>query len=47
MFDALRPIEEAKIECGKKHFKTLGNEVAFKDIDSFEKLMEEEVLVWH
>lgn len=27
--DALRPIEKAKIACGKEHFKALGNEVDF------------------
>jgi restriction endonuclease len=31
MFDALRPTESAKIKCGKKHFKALGNEVAFEE----------------
>ena len=45
MFDALRPTESAKIECGKKHFEALGNEVAFEDIDSFEEFIEEQVVV--
>lgn len=40
MFDALRPIESAKIRCGKKHFEALGNEVVFKDIDNFEAFIE-------
>ncbi|MGI6583466.1 MAG: hypothetical protein ACOX3O_06100 [bacterium] len=44
-FDALRPAESAKIECGKKHFEALGTEVAFEDIDSFEELMEEKVVL--
>ena len=45
MFDVLRPVESAKIECGRKHFEALGNEVAFEDIDSFEEFIEEKVLV--
>ena len=45
MFDALRPTEDAKIKCGKKHFKALGNEVVFKDIDNFGEFMEDEVVV--
>ena len=27
--DALRPIEQAKIDCGKAHFKALGTDVEF------------------
>jgi len=45
MFDALRPTESAKIECGKKHFEALGTEVGFEDIDSFEEFIEEKVVV--
>ncbi|MFA5519484.1 MAG: type III restriction endonuclease subunit R, partial [Spirochaetota bacterium] len=45
MFDALRPSENAKIKCGKKHFEALGNEVAFKEIDSFNKFIEQEVII--
>jgi len=45
MFDALRPTESAKIECGRKHFEALGNDVAFDDIDSFEEFIEEHVVV--
>ncbi|NLJ41767.1 MAG: type III restriction endonuclease subunit R, partial [Clostridiales bacterium] len=45
MFDALRPTEGAKIKCGRKHFEALGNEVAFKDIDSFSDFIEEEVVL--
>jgi type III restriction enzyme len=45
MFDALRPTERSKIICGRKHFEALGNEVAFEDIDSFEELIEDKVLV--
>ena len=36
--DALRPIEEAKIKCGKAHFKALGGDVEFRwdnDYQSF------------
>ena len=45
MFDALRPTERAKIECGKKHFEALGTEVEFEEIDSFEEFIEETVVV--
>jgi len=38
--EALRPSESAKIECGHKHFEALGNEVEFKEVDSFEEFME-------
>ena len=45
MIESLRPIESSKIECGKKHFEALGNNVAFDDIASFEKFMEERIVV--
>ncbi len=45
MFDALRPKESAKIDCGKKHFEALGTEVAFEDVDSFKEFIEEKVVV--
>jgi type III restriction enzyme len=45
MFDTLRPTEEAKIKCGRKHFEALGNEVAFEDIDSFNDFIEQEVVI--
>ncbi len=45
MFDILRPSESAKIKCGKKHFEALGNAVVFKDIDSFNEFIEEEIVV--
>lgn len=45
MFDALRPLESAKIKCGRKHFEALGNEVAFDDIDNFEEFIEENVVL--
>ncbi len=44
MFDALRPTESAKIECGKKHFEALGTDVNFENIDSFEEFIEEKVV---
>lgn len=34
--DALRPIETAKIACGKEHFKALGNDVEFTFTKSFD-----------
>ena len=34
--DALRPIEQAKIACGKEHFKALGSDVEFSVTNSFE-----------
>ena len=45
MFDALRPTESAKIKCGRKHFKALGNDVTFEDVDSFEEFIEEQVVI--
>jgi type III restriction enzyme len=40
MFDALRPMESAKIKCGKKHFEALGNQVTFKETCSFENFID-------
>lgn len=34
--DALRPAEKAKIDCGRAHFKALGNEVEFAVSNSFD-----------
>ena len=34
--DALRPTEQAKIVCGKEHFKALGNDVEFAVTNAFE-----------
>lgn len=34
--DALRPTEKAKIECGKEHFKALGDDAQFIKADSFD-----------
>jgi len=42
MFNALRPSESAKIECGIKHFKALGNDVIFEKADSFADFMEKD-----
>ncbi|MPM79569.1 hypothetical protein SDC9_126608 [bioreactor metagenome] len=44
MFDALRPTENAKIECSIKHFEALGNEVAFMKKDNFDDFIENEVI---
>lgn len=38
--DALRPSEKAKIKCGKKHFKAIGNNVKFEAVDGFEMFVE-------
>lgn len=45
MTDALRPTEKAKIDCGKKHFGSLGTGVTFEDVDSFKKFIEEKVVI--
>lgn len=42
MFDALRPTESAKFECGIKHFKALGNDIIFEKADSFANFMEKD-----
>ncbi|UDQ98852.1 DEAD/DEAH box helicase family protein [Lentisphaerota bacterium WC36G] len=34
--DALRPVEKAKIACGKEHFKALGKDVEFTVTNAFE-----------
>ncbi|RMD01091.1 DEAD/DEAH box helicase [Clostridium autoethanogenum] len=36
----LREREYKKIQCGHKHFAALGNDVVFKETDSFEKFIE-------
>jgi len=36
--DALRPIEKAKIDCGRKHFKALDTNVNFKVANNFQTL---------
>lgn len=40
LWDALRPTEKAKIDCGYKHFKALGNEVEFTAADNFDEFIE-------
>ena len=42
MFNALRPTESAKFECGIKHFEALGNDVIFEKADSFTNFMEKD-----
>lgn len=39
-YDALRPTEFDKIECGRKHFEALGNTITFKEADDFDKFIE-------
>ena len=39
--DALRPIEKAKIDCGREHFKALGEDVGFKVAKDFDTLIEQ------
>lgn len=34
--DEIRPAEKAKIDCGRKHFKAVGNNVKFTVINNFE-----------
>ena len=38
--DALRPTEREKIECGKAHFKALGNGATFLPVDDFGEFMQ-------
>jgi len=38
--DALRPAEQAKIDCGREHFKALGTDVEFTVANSFESFSE-------
>jgi len=41
--DALRPVEKAKIKCGKAHFEALGTDVSLEvtnSYDSFEAAFE-------
>ena len=39
--DALRPIEKAKIDCGREHFKALGEDVGFKVAKDFDTFIEQ------
>ena len=38
--DALRPTEQAKIDCGREHFKALGSEVDFTVVSSYDSFSE-------
>ena len=38
--ELLRPKEQAKIDCGKAHFKALGGDVNFTVADSFDTFMD-------
>jgi len=38
--DALRPAEQAKIDCGREHFKALGNDVEFTVANSYDSFVE-------
>jgi type III restriction enzyme len=38
--ELLRPIEKAKIDCGREHFKALGDSVDFTVADNFETFMD-------
>jgi len=42
MLETMRPIENAKIECGIKHFKALGNDMIFEKTDNFNTFIEKE-----
>jgi type III restriction enzyme len=39
--DALRPTEQAKIDCGRKHFKALDGDVGFTVANNYERFSEE------
>ncbi|MFH2059250.1 MAG: hypothetical protein ABIJ59_10140 [Pseudomonadota bacterium] len=39
LFDMRRPAEQAKIDCGYKHFNALDEKVEFADADTFETFM--------
>ncbi|MDQ6989037.1 MAG: restriction endonuclease subunit R, partial [Mariprofundaceae bacterium] len=39
--DALRPTEKAKIDCGKEHFKAIGEDVGFTVANKFDTFMGE------
>lgn len=42
--EALRPTEYAKIKCGVKHFKALGNDVHFEKVNNFDDFIEKEII---
>ncbi|MDI6618101.1 MAG: DEAD/DEAH box helicase family protein [Clostridiales bacterium] len=39
--EALRPVERDKIQCGRKHFEALKQDVKFKEIDNFNAFIED------
>jgi len=41
--DAIRPTEQAKIDCGKKHFEALGTGIEFTKADTFDNFMSQVV----
>jgi len=41
--DAIRPTEQAKIDCGKKHFEALGTGIEFTKADTFHNFMSQVV----
>jgi len=41
LLNILRPTEQAKIDCGREHFKALDNEIEFTVADSYEKFIEQ------
>lgn len=45
MFDSLRPLESQKIECGKKHFAAIGDDVKFRAVDDFHKFIDDEIII--
>jgi len=38
--DALRPTEQAKIDCGREHFKALGHQVEFTVANNYESFLQ-------
>ena len=44
--DALRPTEQAKIDCGREHFKALGTEVGFTVVNNYETFSEKVSANW-
>ena len=39
--DALRSTEQAKIDCGREHFKALGDEVGFTVANNFDTFIDQ------
>ena len=39
--DALRPTEQAKIDCGREHFRALGHSVGFAKANNFESFVDQ------